>query len=167
MIDKRLDSPPEISDEIHAVEVEFTPRIFPWLKESQSDSLFSLKASDGKTVGLIGSCIERGSKLEKVADSLNEQESERANFLFIRVAQVYLGYLAGTERLNGSTLHFIDPKPGCPPIKCVVNGKLRVFFVDVRLKNDIIAIVKIGTCRKQNEEVVLAEISSNPRANIR
>jgi len=116
---------------------------------------------------VVGSCIEAGGCIEETAAALNEDESRRANAAFIREAKRYLSYLAGKESLSGATLHFIDPKPGCPPIKCVVNGKLRVFFIDVKLENDMIAIVKIGVCRKQNEDVVLREISSNPRANIR
>lgn len=167
MIDAGFDSSKETGNQINAVRVEFTPQIFPWLKESQTDNLVPLAATDGKNVGLIGSCIERGSVLEKVANSLQNEESKVANRAFIQTAKAYLGYLAGTEQLNSAKLHFIEPKPGCPPIKCVVNRKLRVFFTDIKLGNGMIAIVKIGVCRKQNEDVILREISSNPRANIR
>jgi hypothetical protein len=167
LIDTGFDSHRNIADATHAIGVEFTPRLFPWLGKNQNDNLVPLVGSDGQTAGLIGSCIERGSNLEEIANSLNPDESERENRMFTQAAKKYLSHLAGKENLSSANLHFVDPKPGCPPIKVAVNGKLRVFFVDVRLNNGMIAIVKIAACRKQNEDVVLREISSNPRANIR
>lgn len=167
MIDADPYSAREICDGTHRVQAKFTPEVFPWLKDDQLDYLHSLIAIDGVTRGWIGSCIEPGSDLEKIANSLNGDESDRLNRNFIQMAKIYLSYLAGKESLSGTSIHFIDSKPGSPPVKCVVNGKLRLFFVDLRLPDGTIAIVKIAACRKQNEDVVLREISSKPRANIR
>lgn len=130
-------------------------RTLPWLEEPQRVDLVKWKN------GYLGSCIEPESKLAEIAGRLNERENDVANRLLLQMSEAYF------NKQYSHKMHDIDRSKCDYPVISLIDARLRVYAVDLTSITRTPTLVKIGLCRKIDQDLLLAEITDGGRANIR